>query len=80
MDTSALYNFNIVFLERLVNILVMQRFGNLKVGSVFGFFHPETAVSVFGFQQQQKKIIIIKKDWKYTFSKKSSSFLKKAAF
>jgi len=25
----------------------MQRFGNLKVGSDFGFFHPKTAVSVF---------------------------------
>jgi len=24
----------------------MQRFGNLKVGSVFGFLHSETAVSV----------------------------------
>jgi len=27
--------------------LVMQRFGNLKVSSVFGFLHPETAVSVY---------------------------------
>jgi len=37
----------------------MQRFGNLKVGSVFGFFHPETVVSfsVLGFQKN--KIIII---------------------
>jgi len=37
----------------------MQRFGNLKVGVVFGFLHPETAfsVSVFGFQK--KKYIYI---------------------
>jgi len=36
-----------------LNELVMQRFGNLKVGSVFDFLHPETAVSVsdFGFQK-----------------------------
>jgi len=27
-------------------LLVMQRFGNLKVGSVFGFLHPKTAVSI----------------------------------
>jgi len=26
--------------------LVIQRFGNLKVGSVFGFLHPKTAVWV----------------------------------
>jgi len=32
----------------------MQQFGNLKVGLVFGFLHPETAVSVsiFGFQKK----------------------------
>jgi len=34
---------------------MMQRFGNLKVGSVFGFFHPETAVLVFGFPKQKKQ-------------------------
>jgi len=28
----------------------MQQVGNLKVGSVFGFLHPETAVLGFGFQ------------------------------
>jgi len=27
-------------------ILVMERFGNLEVGLVFGFLHPETAVSI----------------------------------
>jgi len=27
----------------------MQQFGNLKVGSVFSFLHPKTAVSVFKF-------------------------------
>jgi len=37
----------------------MQRFVNLKVGSVFGFFHPETAVSVsvFNFKKTNKKRI-----------------------
>jgi len=37
----------------------MQRFGNLKVGSVFGFFHPETVVSfsVFGFQKKKNNNI-----------------------
>jgi len=34
--------------------LVMQQFGNLKVGSVFGFLHHETAVSVFGFGLKAK--------------------------
>jgi len=29
----------------------MQRFGNLKVGSVFGFLHPEIAISVFGIKK-----------------------------
>jgi len=33
-------------------ILVMQRFGNLQVGSVFGLLHPETAVSVSSFQKR----------------------------
>jgi len=32
----------------------MQRFGNLKVGLVFRFLHPETAVSVFGFKKKSK--------------------------
>jgi len=35
-------------------LLVMQRFVNLKVGSVFGFLHPETA---FQFSIFKKKII-----------------------
>jgi len=38
----------------------MQRFGNLKVSSVFGFLHPETAVSVFGFPKniEDKKVSV----------------------
>jgi len=31
--------------------LVMQRFRNLKVGSVFGFLHPKTLV--FGFKKKK---------------------------
>jgi len=31
----------------------MQRLGNLKVSSVFGFLHLETAVLVFGFQKKK---------------------------
>jgi len=31
----------------------MQRFGNLKVGSFFGFFHPETAISVLVFKKKK---------------------------
>jgi len=38
-----------------LHIVVMERFGNLKVGSVFGIFHPETAVLVLVFSFQKKK-------------------------
>jgi len=36
----------------------MQRFGNLKVGSVFGFIYPETAISIsiFHFPRKKKNI------------------------
>jgi len=35
-------------------VCVVQRFVNLKVGSVFGFLHPENVVSVsiFGFKNE----------------------------
>jgi len=44
-------------------ILVMPRFGNLKVGSVFGFYHPETAVSISSFpkKKNKKKIFFVLK-------------------
>jgi len=33
----------------------MKRFGNLKVGSVLGFFYPKTAVLIFGLKKKKKK-------------------------
>jgi len=44
-----------------VYIFVMQRFVNLKVGSVFGILHPETAISilVFNFQNKKKNIYFL---------------------
>jgi len=36
-----------------VIMLVMQRFGNLKVGSVFSFRHPKTVISIFGFKKNK---------------------------
>jgi len=34
-------------------VVMMQRFGNLKGGSVFSFLHPETAVWVSVFQKKK---------------------------
>jgi len=34
----------------------MQRIGNLKVGLVFGFNHPETTISIFCAQQKKKNV------------------------
>jgi len=33
----------------------MQRFGNFKVRSIFGFLHPETAISIFSLK---KKLVL----------------------
>jgi len=33
----------------------MQWFGSLKVGPVFGFLNPQTAVSISIFQKKQEK-------------------------
>jgi len=44
----------------------MQQFGNLKVGSVFSFLHPETAVSVF---EKKRKSVSFKKKEKKGFKK-----------
>jgi len=38
----------------------MQRSGNLKGGSVFGFLHPETAVSVFQNKKNKKYLYFFK--------------------
>jgi len=35
----------------------MQRFGNLKLGSVFSFLHPKTETAVFGLKKEIKKIM-----------------------
>jgi len=32
--------------------IVIRRYGNLKVGSVFGSFHPNTAVSFLNFKKK----------------------------
>jgi len=41
----------------LLNFFSDATVWNLKVGSVFGFLHPETAVSVFGFTKKMQKNI-----------------------
>jgi len=50
-----------IYIYIYMYVLVMQRFGNMKVGSVFGFLHPETAVSVsvLNFQKQNNIYIYI---------------------
>jgi len=53
----------------------MRRYGNLRVGSVFGIFQPETAVSVFGFQKIYMYTCFFGKESENRFLKKR--FLKK---
>jgi len=47
-----------LLVQRNLYILVMQRFGNLKVGSVFGFLQPKNRG--FGFQKNylKKKMLV----------------------
>jgi len=52
----------------------MQRFVNLKVGSVFGFLHPETAFSVSVFQQKTNIFVYYKPKTEIAVSSCSSFY------